>query len=544
MILLKKIFLSAFIIACLVQTGMAQNDTLKKPVIEVTSSFKPSLKPVSKIDFFASAAPADTALPVLNYNIPPQNLFFSFQPSLTKPLSLQQDSVLPLGAKNQLKIGFGNFSTPYISGAITLGDAKSGLFNIYGDYISSKGKLEFQNYYELNLKSLASFFTAGHEIYGGLGFYQHQYFDYGREINIFYPFTKDQLRKKYRDFSIMAGVRNTEPNDLGIYYNPSVSFHSFTREDMINENTFEFDAPAYKSLSEHFRAGVAISGSLNNYQIKNSSVQFSNRLFQISPEISYTNTGFSIKGGVIPSWYNDEFLLLPNVYAELKVPNGAFGLIGGWMGRYIKNNVRTLSEKNPFIKDPTTFDYTKEVSYFGGIKAELGTHLSVNGRVSFINYRNAPLFMDDIANKKGFVVAMESRLNNFQIHGDINFVKEDKISLTAGLDINNYTGLIDHQQPWGLYPIEIKSSLRWHIITPVVLKANLFSFTGGKALDRVGNQFSRNGGTDLSIGSELIINKKFSAWLDFNNILNQKYERWNNYPVYGFQIMGGLIIHF
>lgn len=539
-----KIFLCLSIALGLGQATHAQNDTLKKPVIEVTSSFKPSLKEVSKIDFFASAAPYDSVLPQLKYNIPPQNLFFSFKPTSAKPLALEQDSLLPLGAKGKLKLGIGNYSTPYISGAYSFGNAQTALLNVYGDYISSKGKMEYQDYYELNLKALGSVFTSGHEIYGGIGFYQHQYFDYGYEKNFLFPFTKDQLRKKYRDFSVSAGVRNSERNDLGIFYNPSVSFHSFTREDQINENTFEFEAPVYKTISDEFKAGLTLSGSLNNYKISNSSVQFSNRLFQISPEISYTSAAFSISGGVVPTWYNDGFELLPNVYAELKMPDGSFGINGGWIGRYIKNNARTLSEKNPFIKDPTTFDYTKEISYFGGIKAELGAHLIVNGRVSFIHYRDMPLFLDDNANKKGFIVAMESRLNNFQIHGDINFVKEDKLSLTAGVDVNTFSGLIDNNQPWGLYPVEIRSALRWHIINPVVLKANLYSFTGGRALDRNGVEISRNGGTDISVGGELIINKKFSAWLDFNNLLNKNYERWNNYPVYGFQVMGGVIIHF
>ena len=46
-----------------------------------------------------------------------------------------------------------------------------------------------------------------------------------------------------------------------------------------------------------------------------------------------------------------------------------------------------------------------------------------------------------------------------------------------------------------------------------------------------GSQKNLKGGTDISAGAEFKINKQFSAWLDFDNILNSKYERWNNYPV-------------
>ena len=52
------------------------------------------------------------------------------------------------------------------------------------------------------------------------------------------------------------------------------------------------------------------------------------------------------------------------------------------------------------------------------------------------------------------------------------------------------------------------------------------------------------GSTDISAGAEFKINSKFSAWLDLNNILNNKYQRWNNYPVYGLNVIGGVIVHF
>jgi hypothetical protein len=32
--------------------------------------------------------------------------------------------------------------------------------------------------------------------------------------------------------------------------------------------------------------------------------------------------------------------------------------------------------------------------------------------------------------------------------------------------------------------------------------------------------------------------------MDVNNIFNTKYERWNNYPVYGLNLMGGVRVNF
>jgi hypothetical protein len=93
----------------------AQNDTTKRQTIDITSSYKPALKVVVKINLSASPMAADTFRKRLAYDIPAQNLFFSHQPVTLKPLALSQDTGLHLGKRNNLKAGFGNLSTQYIN---------------------------------------------------------------------------------------------------------------------------------------------------------------------------------------------------------------------------------------------------------------------------------------------------------------------------------------------------------------------------------------------------------------------------------------------
>ena len=82
-----------------------------------------------------------------------------------------QDTGLQLGVRNYVKAGFGNFSTPYLDAAFSFGDGKTQLLNLYGSYISSKGKIEHQDFSELKLKATGSYFTAKNEAYGSAGIY-------------------------------------------------------------------------------------------------------------------------------------------------------------------------------------------------------------------------------------------------------------------------------------------------------------------------------------------------------------------------------------
>jgi outer membrane receptor protein involved in Fe transport len=46
------------------------------------------------------------------------------------------------------------------------------------------------------------------------------------------------------------------------------------------------------------------------------------------------------------------------------------------------------------------------------------------------------------------------------------------------------------------------------------------------------------------LGFEYKIKKQFGAFINLNNIFGKNYERWHNYPVYGFNVLGGLSLQF
>lgn len=549
---MNKIFLNetgykcglVFIFAFSIFNSYAQRDTTKRQTIDITSSYKPVLRNAVKINLSASPLSADTTRPRLAYDIPAQNLFFSYQPISLKPLALMQDTGLQLGIRNYAKVGFGNFTTPYIAAAVSFGDGKKSLVNLYGNYISSKGKITNQNFSELELKGTGSYFTAKNEVYGSAGVNARQYYQYGYD-HALHNFAKDSVSRRYQDFFVSAGFRNIAMNDLNVNYNPNITAHIFSRENKINESSLNIEAPVEKKFGESVSLKVSVRADLTNFTNKTTAINtnISNNLFQIAPELVYYSDKFTFHGGVTPSWDNGVLSVLPNIYGEAQLQHKVFMVQAGWVGRFINNNFRSLSTYNPYIADPTFLSNTKEVQYYGGIKATLGKHFSFNAKAAFITYNNIPLFVNDGKVGNTFLVKNESKMSDLQLHGDMSLVSQDKFTLTAGLDLNTYTGLSNNANAWGLIPVQLTGSFRWNAFKQVLLKADLFAFSGVPALVKNVTE-TKTKGTDLSAGAEFKITKKFSAWLDLNNILNNKYQRWNNYPVYGLNVIGGIIAHF
>ena len=526
----------------------AQKDTLKKTsTIDINSAYKPVLRNAVKINFSATHLNADTTAPVLTYNIPPQNLFYSYQPIPLNPLALQQDTNLYLGLRNYVKVGYGNLATPYVSAGFSFGDGKKFLANVYASYISSKGKLVYQDYSKLNLKAAGSIFLPANEVYAGVDVKLDENFLYGYDTAI-YKYSKKDVRQQFQDVSAKIGIRNTKTGEFGINYNPNLQVSNFINVNKLNETSFILTAPVEKQFGEVFTFRVEAKADITTYTTKNllpANVKINNNVFQVAPSLVFSTPRFSINGGVVPTWDNGKFIWLPNVFAEAFIKENVFAFQAGWVGRYTKNTYRNLSAINPYLKPITAQLNTKETEYYGGIKATLGKHFNFNAKAGYVTYTNLPFFINDTAtDNKGFVISNETRVSNFKIHGDISYISKEKFTVSAGLTFNGYTGMKNNAKAWHTIPMEFTSSLRWWAFKQVLLKGDFYAFGKQHYLAKGNVSKVMDPGSDFSAGIEFKINKTFSAWMDVNNIFNTKYQRWHNYEVYGMNLMGGVRVNF
>src|SRR5450432_4295092 len=93
--------------------GVRAQDTTKRKTINITSTFKPSLKNTAKLNFNADAPLIDTSHQVLMYNLPTQFLSLIYQPAGLNPVALLPDSVKIWNNDNYIKMGLGNVHLPY-----------------------------------------------------------------------------------------------------------------------------------------------------------------------------------------------------------------------------------------------------------------------------------------------------------------------------------------------------------------------------------------------------------------------------------------------
>jgi hypothetical protein len=139
---------------------------------------------------------------------------------------------------------------------------------------------------------------------------------------------------------------------------------------------------------------------------------------------------------------------------------------------------------------------------------------------------------------------MCKRINVLTLGGELGYNIEEKLSVITSLSINQFTGIQGQEKAWGLLPLELNTALRLLIIKDLWLKGDLFAWGGPRYLEKDGSHQKLDGAFDLNAGLEFRITKNINLWTQFNNIFNKQYQRWNQYPVYGFNFVGGIIFSF
>ena len=540
---LYRVFLMGFGIFSFV-ISFAQKDTIGKGV-SIVSSFKPILREAAKINFNATPPTADTTKAKLNYTIPNQNLLFAYQPGSLKPLALDIDTAGIFDNSSYIKAGFGSLRTPYIQAGISFGDGKTAGLNIYAKHVGSDGKREFQKFANTDLK-LSGYFKSGNNLQwdASIGMKQNRTYKYGFEPQTL-VFTTDSLKQSFQTIAGRLAMHNIDKTAFGLTYAPELTIDVFNDNLKNSESNTVLNLPLQKTIGKVFAVNLGITFDLTRLSPNNKSA-INNTIYYISPSVLFKTQKINAQVGIRPSWDNKTFKMFPNVLADISTDDSRITFQAGWTGYIRKTTYQYLAGQNPWLWLPASFKNTWIEERFAGFKGSVANHFSYAAKVGFNKLTNQPLFVNDYTpglGGKSFRVVNESEMKVVNFGGELGFTIQEKFSLITGLTYNQYK-VKDNAEAWGLSPLEFKTALRLQVIKDLWLKTDLFAWSGPQYLKKDRTDGKLPGAADLNAGLEFKITKNINLWAQFNNIFNKEYQRWNQYPVYGFNFVGGVVFSF
>jgi hypothetical protein len=550
---LKYGLFSSLFFVLMATAGTAQDSTKKS--IDITSSFKPSIRESAKINFIARPPLQDTARPALTYTVPSSLLLLNYQPTSLKPLSLVQDSIPAWDHMNYIKAGIGNFHQPFIKAGFSLASSNNKQLNFYADHYIAKGKLDFQKNNLTKVGVYGTALTEGNKEWSGkLAFANDLYFLYGYLPSVI-TYSKDQLRQPFRTWEGMIRFQNKVPTPFGLTYDPSLQVNLFSNTQGLkaNEANTVLNLPLTKYLGPAVDLQLSFNADLTRYQLSGEGITNSwlNNIYSIGPKLNYKSANVFIQAGIKPSWDNGVFHMLPNLMADISTSDRRFTFQLGWIGYFQKGSYQRLAGINPWLAKPIPdlnningLPNTRVEERFAGFKGSLDKHFSYSAKAGFLKYSNVPLFVNDKFDGKTFLIIFEPGMQALQLHGELMYVSGETFNAYAKLNWNQYSKLKQEAKAWGLLPLELNGGFRWMILKDLWLRTDLWAWSGPQFKNKFDQSFRGSGGFDLNTGVEFQVSRHFNFWMQLNNILNGRNERWSQYQSYGFHFLGGITYSF
>lgn len=519
---------------------IAQPGGLPTEKVEVVKSFNARLADAEKIHVGPAMPPLDTALQINPYKVDAEPLALEYEAPKLRPLALRREKQPEL-YRGYLKGGYGNLRSPYAEGGYTFRN-ESKDFDAHLGFLHHSArntKVEFQRFAQTDAVLNARYaLPVGISLHGEVGFKQTAVGYYGYDHDSL-DFTPEQGEQAFNRLSVEMEVRNSEGNDLGLDFVASGRFHSLWDKFDSRENGLDLRASTTKWFADSHPLRLEAGYDLSAFR-DTSGKRLSN-LF-INPSFTFHGEIFRVRGGVRLVTGSGGTRLLPDLEGLISLAGNALGVYAGWKGAHLQQNFDLLSAYNPFMESRFLPRTTFWNDIHAGVKGA-AAGWNYQAQVGFKRVSDLALFLPDSLDTRKFDVLYDTaRIMYLSANAEVELWPGFELQ---GNLLQNFYNLNNNDKAWHLPGLEANVGARYHLIDrKLLLKADAWTATGVHTLRAEGESKRLGGLFDLSLGANYQVHEKFGVWIQANNLTHNRRERWQQYPSFGFNILGGVLIRF
>lgn len=415
---------------------------------------------------------------------------------------------------------------------------------------------------------------------GDIGYQRQTYNWYG--LN---PILYEGLSPSDKDL-FLNGI-NPKQTYQNIYLGGRLSVN----ESAFKEATFRFNhfSDGFSSGENRFVAKPSLQFDVMDVKLKTDFVldyingKFQKDYYDISGlKYGYTNVGvapsfqinkddFSVNVGV-GIFYSmatetgtttakNKLFVYPNITGSYKVVGDLMVAYAGAEGTLKQNSYQEFAQENFFVSPTLAVAPTdQKFDVYVGLKGKLANTIGYNIRGSVMNEDNKALFLSNIfsnynTNKEGYTHGnsfnvVYDNVKTVSFFGELKADFSKNVSFGINGTFNSYSTK-NEQEAWNLPGIKLGSTIDFNITPKWYAGANVFFVGERKELKFVQTALAIFPPTystettnldsyfDLNAHLGYKHNDRLTFFLKGNNLANQNYQRWMNYPVQGIQVLVG-----
>lgn len=530
------------------QTGDPKKDKnvgeLESVVIEIQNTRVINLPQANRNFDKIPPRPAETIKTPMKYDFRSFSFAAPQVSPVVKPLKLKAVSESTIYG-GFLRAGYGNYASPLLEGYINSRKDKDKLIGAHFRHNSSgKGPVDGKNSGSGNtaLSLFARSFNQHIAVSGNADFENRttHFYGYptGTEVN------KSAIKQSWNVYRLGGELANSSKSNFAYKLNAGFSF--LTDKYKARESEVDLDFNGTYALDEDRK--INIKAGYYVISRKDSAVEAKPRnLFTVTPSYNFiTMESLRLKVGFTLAFEDDSIdtkgvHFYPEVQASYPI-SPTVDFVAGLTGGMQKVSLQSLSYQNMWLAPNVPIFHTNKYYDLGlGVNAKLGNKVSANAGLGFASFKNQYFFINSLEDQAKFDVVYNDRFTQrTNLYAALSYVQSETVKFLLRGDYYTYS-TDGFGEAWHMPRYKLAANASFNVYQKLLFKLDLIGQGGMKALDTNTLQtVTLKGALDANIKMEYIFSDSFSAFVQLNNIANNKYPVFLNYPVRGFQALAGI----
>ena len=561
---------TVLLLASIQTFAQKKDENIGTEVVNVVKPYTPTISDAFKVKETPTLDDDDTSKKEnIQYNIFSFPVASTFVPSKGKAANVDKEAEEKLFA-NYLTLAAGNLGTVNAELFVTENLSNSQYFGGMLRHFSSQGGIKDvvldDKFFNTSLDLTYGSRTRGLSWNADAG-YQHQIYNwYGIYPGLLSDATIDGIDELQTYHNLYLGGRL----DLGDGFlkESTFKFSHFWDAFGSAENRFVAKpAMEFDFISQKFKVNFLldyVSGSFDKdyYNLASYKYGFTNVGFQPSIKIKKDDLLINVGVGFIYSAAQEsgesKFFVYPQVTGSYRVVGDLMIFYAGIEGALRQNSYHDFVQENFFVS-PTMVIAPTDQKYdiYAGLKGKLANSIGYNIKASYQNEEGKALFKsnlydhfnsntDGYTNSNSFEVVYDN-VKTVSFFGELKADFSKNVSFGINGTLSSYNTDLE-KEAWNLPTIKLATTLDVTITPKWYAGASLFFVGERKDIFRQATltlpfppdeNITLDSYFDLNAHVGYKYSDRFTFFLKGNNLANQNYQRWSNYPVQGLQILGG-----
>ena len=547
--MLRAIFLLSLL--CLTTVALHAQPGIENSNVTVVSTFEARLTDAERVKITPTPPQPDTQRVQQQYLVTDRPLTLDYPAPVIRPRGIAKEKATP--AKNgYVSAGIGAPNAFFFDGSYDLSGVDNAELGVYARHYSlnNDGNVENQKSSDTEFGVRGTYlFDQGFAVGGGLGYETMSRYYYGYNFDRVAegedPITleDDDVRQRFNTFSLDANLFNGTRTVADVDYNAGISLYLMDGDPAVRENNIDINIGATKWISDDKPLDLKFRADFTTF--KDTSTRSLNNLYLMPSYTTPIAGKYRLKVGANLTFQEDDFDIFPNLSLHAPIVEGTISGFVGWEGTLQNNSLRNLVEYNPFVRTRLRVKTAEYWRVYGGVD---GTYSGISYRVeaaykdldnlaTFVLNRNRDASMRnfDVLYDDGSVVTVQASaamqpINNLRLNGSV---------------AQRFYSMENLEAPWHLPAFTLNLGAAYQLLEgKLSTGADFYVENGLPFMNAEGNADNLNGLFDLSLNAEYDFNDILGAWVRVNNVLNNKRERFAQYPTVGTNVLVGVSAKF